>query len=197
MPQKPSTPTALSLEQAAKACPLLENQDDREAWVACCTRRFLPMARRLAGRDQLVEDVLQDSWARVLTHACQYRGGAPACAWVGKIVANCAKDCRDDLRSRRQREGGAPPEGIADPALNPEVSAQRREMLALLHAIVDALPPAYREVYALRYTQELSTSATARRLGISDAAVSTRLNRSVAMIKKRLAVHLQAKERHD
>ncbi len=43
------------LKQAAQDCPLLEG--DSEAWIACCSRRFLPLAKRIAGDDSLAEDV--------------------------------------------------------------------------------------------------------------------------------------------
>ena len=182
------------LETAARSCPLLDDQASREAWVACCTRRFLGTARRLSGGDALAEEVLQESWIRVLTHACEYRGGSPACSWVGMIVANCAKDYR--LREGRERiatpafaEGG-------DPTLNPEVRAQERELLALLHAVVDELPAKFREVYEMRYLERLSTSETASRLGISKSAAGTRLGRAVRMVKKQLALRMRSTGRH-
>ena len=183
-----------NLEQAARSCPLLDDQASREAWVACCTRRFLGTARRLSGGDALAEEVLQESWIRVLTHACEYRGGSPACSWVGMIVANCAKDYRD----REKRERTATPafaEG-ADPTLNPEVRARERELLALLHAVIDELPTKFREVYEMRYLEKLSAAETASRLGISKSAVGTRLNRAVRSIKKSLDLRMRSTGKH-
>ena len=60
-------------------CPLLDNRN-QEAWVACCTSRFLPLARCIADDDGLAEDILQESWIRVLKNVCSYRNGPPACA---------------------------------------------------------------------------------------------------------------------
>ena len=34
------------LKQAAKDCPLLEGNS--EAWIVCCSRRFFPLAKRIA-----------------------------------------------------------------------------------------------------------------------------------------------------
>lgn len=93
-----------ALEQAARSCPFLDDQASREAWVACCTRRFLGMSRRVSGGDAVAEEVLQESWIRVITHACEYRSDCPACSWVGAIVANCAKDLR--ARENRARTVG-------------------------------------------------------------------------------------------
>ena len=52
------------LKQVAQGCPLLEK--DLEGWIVCCSRRFFPLARRVAGDDSLAEDVLQTSWIKIL-----------------------------------------------------------------------------------------------------------------------------------
>ena len=182
------------LEQAAQTCPLLDDQASREAWVACCTKRFLGLARRVAGGDALAEEVLQESWIRVLTHACEYRGSSPACSWVGTIVANCAKDYRD--REDRERHPRPAFKEGPDPTRDPRVQAQERELLGLVHAIVAELPGKSREVYSMRYLEGLSTAETAESLGISKSAVASRLDRAVGMIKKRLVLRMRNAGKH-
>ncbi len=179
-----------SLERRAKTCPLLDDQASREAWVVCCTQRFLPLARRLAGDNALAEDALQESWSRILTQVCRYRGAAPACGWVGKIVANCAHDVRVGSRGDRLRQDAHLSDNLVAGTSSPESQVLEREMLALLQSIVEALPATYREVYILRYRQECSERETARHLGISPTAVSSRLNRAVKLIQERLAQRL-------
>lgn len=79
------------LKRAAKDCPLLESNS--EAWIACCSHRFLPLAKRIAGDDSPVEDVRQSSWIKILqsiNHACF--DGPKACPWVHAIVTNTAGD---------------------------------------------------------------------------------------------------------
>ena len=181
----------------AKPCPLLDAQFDREAWVACCTKRFLPMARRIAGGNALAEEALQESWIRVLKHVCKYRGSSPACAWVGTVVANCARDCHAKEPSIPVRNTVAACASITDRRQNPEVMTSERELLALLHAVVDALPDKHREVYELRYVRDLSTSETARELGISKSAVATRLRRAVKTVKRVLAKRLRNRDVRD
>ena len=171
-----------ALARTAKSCPLLENQSDREAWVACCTQRFLPLAKRLGGGDTLAEDILQESWIRVLEHICAYRGDSPACSWIRAIVLNCARD----FYRERQRVVGQPRANVADPAPDPEELAQQQQMLFLLREIVATLPAVYRDVLNLRYSEGLSTAETARILDISRSNVSTRLTRAVKMIVRRL-----------
>lgn len=179
--------SSTALERAARACPLLEDQSEREAWAACCSQRFLPLARRLTGDNDLAEDILQESWVRVLEHVCEYRGGAPACSWVRAIVRHCALDL-----SRQRRPAGVESlTDIEDPSLDPAARAEQRQLLVLLREMVAVLPAAYREVCELRYGQELSTAETARRLGISPSNVATRLDRAVRMLRSRLDVRLR------
>ena len=175
-----------ALARASRACPLLESQSDREAWAACCSRRFLPLARRVAGDNDLAEDILQESWVRVLEHVCEYRGGSPACSWVRAIVHHCALD----LSRQRRPDGDEPLADIEDPSLDPAARAEQRRLLLLLREMVAVLPAAYREVCELRYGQDLSTAETARRLGISPSNVATRLDRAVRMLRRRLGARL-------
>ena len=177
-----------ALARASRACPLLEEQSDREAWVACCSRRFLPLAKRLAGDNDLAADILQESWVRVLEHVCEYRGGSPACSWVRAIVHNCALD----LGRERWQDGDEPSADLEAPSPNPAARAEQRQLLVLLHAMVATLPAAYREVCELRYGQDLSTVETAHRLGISPSNVATRLDRAVGMLRSRLDARLSA-----
>ena len=76
------------LEDAAQGCPLLAGDQE---WAACCTGKFHPLARRVAGGDDIALDVLQESWIQILRAVHKYRGDSPACAWVRVIVENSGK----------------------------------------------------------------------------------------------------------
>ncbi len=170
-------------------CALLER--DIEGWIVCCSQRFFPLARRIAGEDSLAEDALQASWIKVLqaiNHA--YFDGPKACPWVGKIVANTAKDVR--RRQRRRRE--IPFFEAQIPSRTPEDLAQQKQMLALLREMIRLLPDTYRQVIELRVYEGLSTRQTADLLHVSRVNVRTRLHRAVNMIQQNLEARLQASE---
>lgn len=182
-------PANPELSRASRACPLLDNQSDREAWVACCSRRFFPLARRLAGDNDVAQEVLQESWVRVLEHVCEYRGGTPACSWIRSIVHNCALDT-----ARKHRiAGDEPRDDFASSSPNPESLAEQQQLLLLLREMVAGMPAIYQRVCELRYGEDLSTTATARRLGISPSNVATRLDRAVNMLRSRFDDHLRRK----
>ena len=182
----PILPTP-KLKQAARDCPLLEG--NLEGWIICCSRRFFPLARRIAGDDGLAEDVLQTSWIKILqsiNHACFE--GPKACPWVHEIVANTAENVR---RQREQRGELASREEV-DLHPGPEALVQEKELLALLGEMVQMLPATYRQILDLRVYQRLSTRQTSERLHISRASVATRLSRATCLLKGRLDARLRS-----
>ena len=166
-------------------CALLEG--DIEEWIVCCSQRFFPLARRIARDDSLAEDTLQASWIKILqsiNHA--YFDGPKACPWVGKIVANTAKDM-----SRQQRRRLEVPlfEGNA-PEKTPEDLAQERQMLILLREMTSFLPDTYRQVIESRVYEGLSTRQTADLLHVSNGSFRTRLHRAVRFLQRQIDCRL-------
>ncbi|MCY3757628.1 MAG: sigma-70 family RNA polymerase sigma factor [Acidobacteria bacterium] len=168
------------LARAAGDCPLLEG--DSEAWIVCCSGRFFPLARRIAGDDALAEDVLQVSWIKILQAINHVRFEGPkACPWVHRVVANTARD----FHKKRVRRREVALEDRRDPARGPEALAQERELLVLCREMIDLLPATYRQVLKLRLYQGLSNKQISRRLHLSRGNVAVRLNRAVALLKRR------------
>ena len=181
MPRSLHIPNRPAPKRAAGVCALLEG--DQEKWITCCSERFFPLAKRIAGDDLLAEDVLQESWIKILqavNHACF--NGPKACPWVSTIVANAARD----VRRRRLRHNEVPLSGMKDPGRSPEALVQERQLLVLLREVVSRLPETYRQVVELRLQQGFSTDQTAKRLQISSSQVKTRLSRAVRMIQRRI-----------
>ena len=174
-------------------CPLLAGRDDE--WVACCSARFLCIAKRIAGDDALALDILQESWIKVIQSLIEYHDGPPACAWVAAIVRNTAKN---SVRARHlKREGPLlAADSLPGPGCDPEGLLQQRELLLLLAQIISALPETHRQVLDLRYSQDLSTEQVAGILGISPTNVSSRLSRAVALLRRRVQARLSASGRN-
>ena len=196
--KQPSTLPVRPLEEAAR-CPLLDH--DPEAWIRCCTARFVPMARRVARGDDAARDALQQSWLIVMQKVRQHRGGPAACGWVAEIVRHEA--ARAAVKRARRPEapldagsgaaGSSAPRERPLPAAgaSPETAAAEQEMTRLLLAVIDELPPKYREVVRLRDLEERSPEDVARRLRISRGNVSVRLNRAHGLLRQLLARRLR------
>lgn len=185
------------LRQAACACPLLDG--DREAWVARCSKRFFPLARRVAGDNDLAQDALQESLIKIIEAEHRYCGGSPACAWVRVIVANSAKDTlRNTLRKRRREVPLDQASDVESRFDDPGASLEREEEEQQLHFVsetVAALLETYRQVLEMRYIQGLSTEETAALLHTSRNNVSVRLHRAVSRLRKRLRARSSGRDR--
>ena len=187
MPQSLHILPSPALKRSTGVCALLEG--DQEKWIACCSERFFPLAKRIAGDDRLAEDALQDSWIKILqavNHACF--NGPKACSWVSAVVANTAKD----IRRRRTRHEEVSLSDAVDPVQSPEALAQERQLLVMLREIISLLPQTYLQVVELRLYKGLSTDQTAQHLDISRSHVTTRLNRAVHMIQRRIDARMRS-----
>ncbi len=212
----PVRPTP-ELERAARNCPLLEG-DRGEQWIACCSQRFFPLARRIAGDDALAREALRDSWVKILEKIDEARFGGPtACSWVHAIVAHAATDVRRN-RDRRRREvpfreeedssgealrdpnhpGGVPRlSEVQAPGQSPEDLAYNNELLVLLREMVAMLPDTYRQVMELHLYRRLSDQEIAEHLHLSYSNVATRLNRASDWLQRRINARLQPSSPED
>ena len=181
----------------AVTCPLLEGRD--EAWIRCCTTRFLPLARSIAGDDATAHDILQESWISVLHGIDGFRGRPPACAWVRAVVRNEAVHQSTQLRRTvpldRECSGSEGNGNWYEPPVDgasPEDAAHERRTVRLLLETVGRLPRTYRQIVRLRDIEERPPDEVAARLRISRSAVSSRLNRAHALLRRRFLAATRA-----
>lgn len=128
----------------------------------------------------LADDLASTTFEKALRHWSRFdprRGSART--WLLGIARTAALDWfRAESRRRRREEAAASPEAQEArflEGLSPE-----------LHAAVATLSAGEREVLALRIVLELDGEQTARVLGISPTAVSTRLSRALARLEERM-----------
>lgn len=100
-------------------------------------------------------------------------------AWLLGMARTTALDFFRGERRRRRRE-----EAAAEPEAHEEAFVEG--LSPALQAALAELSPGEREVIALRVVLELDGEATARVLGISTTAVSTRLSRALGKLEERM-----------
>lgn len=157
------------------------------AEVAPQVARF---GRRICGDPTDAEDALQDTLLAVALHLPEYEGRASFSTWLFTLVRTaCSRRRRTfDARPKESLDAAA---HEASPAPSPESSAERGELRVALERALDALPEAEREVLALRDVEGLSATEAAAVLGISEAALKSRLHRARASLRERLAPVLE------
>jgi RNA polymerase sigma factor (sigma-70 family) len=97
------------------------------------------------------------------------------------LLVTCRNHARNLLRTQRRHDADALPADLASAASD---DGEARERLRWVRAEIDALSPLDREVCELCLIEGRSYAEAALTLGLSVGAVTQRLSRSRARIKK-------------
>ncbi|HXQ13321.1 MAG TPA: sigma-70 family RNA polymerase sigma factor [Caulobacteraceae bacterium] len=152
---------------------------DRRAFQALYTatsRRLFGVALSLLGRRELAEDVLQEAYVRVWTHAWQFdpaRG--PALAWLSRIVRNLAID-----QIRRERGAHDDIADHADSLCAPTAPLADR---ADLHRGLSRLRADQRNILRLAFVQGYTHEELVERLGVPLGTAKSRVRRSLEQLR--------------
>src|ERR1035438_425749 len=142
---------------------------------------------RVCGNREDAEDVLIEALLKAYRHLDQLRNSVAFRAWLAKIANRVCWQMRkrDALMPLLQlsslEEEGRELAGSEPPV---DVQLQMAEMKRLLREAIAALPTAYRAVYEMRDLQDVAGDEVARKLGISPAAMKSRLHRARALVRQ-------------
>ncbi|WP_395095223.1 RNA polymerase sigma factor [Armatimonas sp.] len=141
---------------------------------------------RMCGNPDDAEDVLVESLLSAYRALHQLHDEAAFQSWLAIIA-------RRTCGRLKRREALAPVLHLAELSErglelesgipSPETQVIEAETKACLLRVMQALPPVYREVYELRDLEDLPASVVAERLGITVAAVKSRLHRARALVR--------------
>ena len=158
-----------------------EDQAEREKFLRlyeACEKRVYAAAFRVLRDPAPAEDAAQQAWLRILQswERISSFGWGDAFGCAVTIEKNAAFDL---LRAQRHTisfsdewEPPAPTDGMGE--------------YAYLVSLVRALPEGYRRVLELKLVEEQSNQEIARRLGLNESTVATRIQRGKAMLRERL-----------
>ncbi len=168
-------------------------------------RRHRGAAAAVAGRmlrnREETEDVVQDAVLQAYLGLAQLRAPGRFAGWLCGIAVNLAK-----MRLRAPRRSWISLEELAGgrrvpPRVNgfgggpvPDQAVETLELLELVRAAVDVLPPAQREVVLMHYLDGFSCEEIAVLLGRSPGAVRVRLHRARAQLRERLSITLETRK---
>jgi RNA polymerase sigma-70 factor (ECF subfamily) len=166
--------------------------------------RVYNLARRMLGNDADAEDVTQDVMLQVLRKLDTFRGQSAFPTWLHRVTVNAALAHR---RKRAVREEGR----LHDPldtfpenghhaapvrrwSVPPDQEALDHETQKIIEAAIAQLPEAYRDVYVLADVEGLANAEIGEMLGLSVAAVKSRLHRARLQMRNALAPHFEEEE---
>jgi RNA polymerase sigma-70 factor (ECF subfamily) len=157
-------------------------------------QRIFGLALRYTRSREDAEDVAQQTFQRAFIHLLSFEGRSSFSTWLTSIAINHALIL---LRKRRalgelplddpsSDEGTIPALQIADASPDPEASYLQGERARILSVAVGELSPGMQRAIELQELGELTTRETAQHMGLSVAAVKTRLFRARRSLAKSL-----------
>ena len=139
------------------------------------------------GSRQDAEDVSQDVLCKLICRQRPFESPEHEKAWVIRCTANA---CKDELRSAaaaRSRNVALTAAGeVEDQSAQVEELVEKSELPGRVTAAVMRLSPPYREAVYLYYYEGMSIRQIARATGATEAAVTKRLSRARAELRKSL-----------
>jgi RNA polymerase sigma-70 factor (ECF subfamily) len=141
---------------------------------------------RVCGNREDAEDVLAEALLKAYRHLDQLRESAAFRAWLVQIAKRVCWQLKERAALMPLLQLSAMgDEGREIPGTDPLPEAQlaRREIKHLLDEAMGSLPPLYRAVYQLRDVEDRPGDEVAQKLGISRAAMKSRLHRARDLVR--------------
>lgn len=154
-------------------------------------------ARSVLNNDADAEEVVQEAILKAFKAIPRFRQESKFSTWIIQITINEARmklrrdrrhlyDSLDEPR-RGEDEGDYVPRDFADWREIPSEALESARLRRALKNALASLSPKYRQVLVLRDVEHLNIAETAKLLGITEAAVKTRLLRARLIMRDALA----------
>ena len=149
--------------------------------------RLYNFLARLSNRRDVAEDLLEETWLRLVKHAGRLRPDTRLGPWLFTVARHVhASYCRSRLLEDAHAAGlmGLWPHGRPGPSPFEVVEASETE--SRLARALASLPLAYREALLLVGVEGLRHSEAAEICGVTAAAMRQRVSRARALLARRL-----------
>ncbi|MCX6549784.1 MAG: RNA polymerase sigma factor [Acidobacteria bacterium] len=159
-----------------------------DAVYAAYHARLFNFLARLSRRRDVAEDLLEETWLRLVTHARRLQDDTRLGPWLYTVARNifysyCRSRAIDD-------EGAAGLIGLwpaGTPQASPFEETAARELERRVERALATLPTPYRETLLLVGVEGLTPSEAAAVCGLTPDALRQRLSRARAMLDRALA----------
>lgn len=138
---------------------------------------------RIVREQDVIEDLVQETFLRVWKHLAKFRGGARIRTWIHRIAANCAKE---HLRSKFVQKRFAPVLSLDDEDLVFEVGRTEAPDAGVAVKRAMRLVDRQRQTVIRLVAEGFTSQEIAGMLGKSDAAVKSMLWRARGRMRDRV-----------
>jgi RNA polymerase sigma-70 factor (ECF subfamily) len=208
MNHKAQPPIACLTDPAAEQMLVVAAKNgDEQAFETLFKRhrqKILRVVLRYAHVREDAEDIVQQSFQKAFIYLHRFEGKSSFSTWLTRIAINEALMLLRQGRTLREvlvddpgeAGGSAASLQMPDASPDPETSYLRRERVQILSETLGNLRPGMRKAIELRELAELSTEETARRMGVSVAAVKGRIFHARKKLRERLSRYLKPNSTH-
>ena len=177
-----------TLAQQAEADP---TEDSQRAFLVLLFNKhrgaLLRHVERLVSSREDAAELVQEAFLRVMGHVQTSRFEAAARAYLFQTATNLARDHHRRQRFRDHERLEDQSEAALTASLpSPDQAAASDEVLALLRAAIQALPPTTRAVFLMARTQDLSYAEIGRQMGLSQRTVERRMTEAMDILCSRV-----------
>jgi RNA polymerase sigma-70 factor, ECF subfamily len=155
-----------------------------EALVEKYQYRLVRYLVSLLGRRDGVDDLVQETWLRVLERGRSYDGHSRFEPWLFRVARNIALD---GMRKRPMfsldSNGDDVPSSPASGEPSPYTLAARTQDAERLAHSLQTLEPVYREALVLRFQEDLSLQEISVIVGAPVSTVASRIYRGLATLR--------------
>lgn len=174
---------------AAAGSAVVETSRPSELDLDTLFRRYAPyvaaVAHRLLGRDEEVDDTVQEVFLAAVRGVSQVRDPAAVKGWLARVTVRAARQ-RLRKRSLRRLIGLDEPaayERVADSS----VAADDRALLARVYRVLDGMPANHRLAWALRHIEGEPLENVAALCGCSLATAKRRIASAAEVLEEAFA----------
>ncbi|MBV9608816.1 MAG: sigma-70 family RNA polymerase sigma factor [Acidobacteria bacterium] len=180
---------------AESAAAALDLASDFDTIVRANQRRIYRVLLALVRDPDVADNLTQECFVRAYEKRRTFRGHSSISTWLTRIAINLA---RDHARNRKDgfwrsllrgpvHEAAQATNSLRDARSSPEQALMAREATQIVLDEMAAMPPQQREVFALRFFEELSLEEIAIILDREVGTVKTHLFRAVKRVRSRLS----------
>ncbi len=171
------------------------NAEDFDLIVAEHQRSLYRLLLGLTRDPDAAATLTQDCFVRAYQSRDSFRGEASVKTWLVRIAVNLARDYAKNRRQgfwRRMFSASGTDEHeraeavVSTGEASPERSLIAREQAATMWKIVGRLSEKQREVFTLRYAEEMELEEIARTTGLKLGTVKAHLSRALANVREEL-----------
>lgn len=179
------------MPQVVKAAP--SGTIDFDAAVKLFRPKLLRFALSYLRDEEAAESLTQDCFLKAYIARYRFRNECSIDTWLMQIASNLLRDYARNKKLRfwrRSQQTGEPAaklkDALADNRRTPEMLASLREQVALVWNAAEHLPEKQKNVFLLRFVQDMNLAEISAAMGMKLGTVKTHLYRAIQTVRNQL-----------